>query len=264
METDVNLGGGLDEGVWETGGAAGAEDGVGFAEGGVDGFVPPGAVAELEDVAAGVVELGEDVFQAGGGVVEAGGELEEEAAHAGAEEVGDVGEVLDEGFGVFEAAGVGDEFVDLDGVGEAVAAGLFEPGLNGGEGGPGIEGGVELDGFEVAEVVGEPLVGGEGLGIEAATPVPVEPAGAADVEGGGGGFFGGFGCRRFGGGGEAGEVHFPGPADIGCALLLASGFAAFAALFFGEGWGGWGVVHGVEGGMPKISDAGCPFRRGFP
>ena len=72
------------------------KNGAGRAEGGENAVIPPTSVPELHDVAAGRIELRNDAFQPSGRIVKTGRKLEEETAHAGAEQVGNVSEVADE------------------------------------------------------------------------------------------------------------------------------------------------------------------------
>lgn len=226
VEAEVEVVGGFDEFIREAGTAGGAEDDAGGAEGIVDGLVPPAFVAKLDDIAAGRIELTHDALQASSGVVKAGRELEEEAAHARAKEIRDVAEIFDECFGSAEPLDVGDQLTDFDGVEKVFALDLAEPCLDGGNGGPGVERGIEFDGFEAGGVVIEPLICGERFGVEIATPVPVEPAGAADVVR--------FGWRSFRRvdlrGRHASGVHFGGAEDVCFALFGASSFTPLAAL----------------------------------
>src|SRR5205807_984525 len=112
------------------------------------------------------------------------------------------------------------------GVDEPPAAGLAEPRVDGADGGPTVERRVQLDGAELARVVVEPFIARRPAGIEAVPPVPVEPAGAADVDAGfdvGGGAFGRC-CFE----GAASDMHSLRAANVLLALLGATFFSSLA------------------------------------
>ena len=98
-----------------------------FAKGVIHVLVPPAAVTEFDDVAPARVELADDRVQPRGGIVEARGQLKQQAAHVRAEQVGDQPEVTNQALRSLEAPGVGDELVDFDGVDEGPAVALPEP-----------------------------------------------------------------------------------------------------------------------------------------
>ena len=91
-------------------------------------------------------------------------------------------EVADQGRRAFEPLDVRDQLGCLDRVDELPPARLADPSLDGGDGRPGVEGGVEFDCLEAVGIVGEPVPGRKSLGIETASPVPVEPPRAANVD----------------------------------------------------------------------------------
>ena len=81
MEAEIDVVGRLDQLVRQPRAAAGAEDDAGFAKGVIHVLVPPAAVPKFDDVAPARVELADDRVQPRGGIVEARGQLEQQAAH---------------------------------------------------------------------------------------------------------------------------------------------------------------------------------------
>jgi len=79
--------------------AAGAEYSAPLAKGSVGLLVPPSTVTEFHDVPPDRIELGKDSIKAGPGVVKAGRQLKEEAAHVAAKEIADKPKVADECLG---------------------------------------------------------------------------------------------------------------------------------------------------------------------
>ena len=152
-----------------------------FAESGEDSLVPPAGVAKFNDVAARRIQLRNDPRKTRSVMMETGRQLEKKATHTRTEKVGNVSEVANKGAGAGELFHVGDKLRNFDGVDKLSSPKLSNPTVNGGGGGPGIEGRVELDRFE-ASGVSEPLGGRHRLGIKAAAPVPVEPPRTADVD----------------------------------------------------------------------------------
>jgi hypothetical protein len=78
----------------------------------------------FQDVAAGRIELRNDALQPSGLIIKIGQKLEEETAHAGAEQVGYVSEVADERLRPGKTFDVGNEFGGLDGIDELVPPNL--------------------------------------------------------------------------------------------------------------------------------------------
>jgi len=158
MQADVNLVGGLDELIGQARTAAGAEDDSCLAEGAVDIFIPPTGVPEFYDVATRGIELADNIFEAGFGVVIARRQLKQETAHSVAEDIRDHAEILYERLCALELLDVGDELADLDRIDERFLARLTAPGLNAGNGRPGVKRSVDFDGIEVFQVMVEPVI----------------------------------------------------------------------------------------------------------
>ena len=96
VQADVNLIRRPDELIGQARSAAGAEDDPSLSEGAVNLFVPPTDVPKFDDVAARGIELADDVVEPGLGEAVAWRELEQEAAHAIAEDVCDHSKILHE------------------------------------------------------------------------------------------------------------------------------------------------------------------------
>ena len=108
--------------------------------------------------------------------------LEEEAAHARPEKIGNMSEVVDQCFCPAEALDVSDEFRGFDGVNKLPSSRLPDPTAHGCRRGPGVKGRVEFHGLKVIGVVSEPIGRGQASRVEPAAPMPVEPSGTANVE----------------------------------------------------------------------------------
>jgi hypothetical protein len=132
MQPHIDLVRGFDELVRKAGAAAGAEDYPGFPECAIDVLVPPTSVPEFHGVAPRRVELAHDRIQAGFGVAEARRQLEKEASHSVAEDIGDYPEIPDEGFGTLEPFDMRNELANLDRVNEIVVSRLAAPRLHAG------------------------------------------------------------------------------------------------------------------------------------
>ena len=158
MQADVNLVGGLDELIGQARTAAGAEDDSCLAEGAVDIFIPPTGVPEFYDVATRGIELADNIFEAGFGVVIARRQLKQETAHSVAEDIRDHAEILYERLCALELLDVGDELADLDRIDERFLARLTAPGLNAGNGRPRVKRSVDFDGVEFFQVMVEPVI----------------------------------------------------------------------------------------------------------
>ena len=115
-------------------------------------------MAEFHDVPARGIELADDIAQPGLSVAVAWRKLKQEASHAVAQYVGDHPEILHERLRALELLDVGDVLADLDRVDELLLPRLASPGLNARDRGPRVEGGIDLDGVEVLQVVREPVV----------------------------------------------------------------------------------------------------------
>ena len=150
MKAHVDLVRRADEFVGKTGPAAGTEDNPGLPKGGVNLLVPPALVPEFHDVAARWIELADDRIQASLGIAKARRQLKEEATHPLAENIGDDAKIPHERFRAFELLDVRDELADLHRVNELHAARLTLPDLDARNGGPGVKGGVDLNGVKGA------------------------------------------------------------------------------------------------------------------
>ena len=73
-----------------------------------------------------------------------------------------------------------DKAIDLDGIVE-VFRGIADPALDRGQLRPAVERCIQLDGIESRDVMLEPRVGARGVRVKDPAPMPVEPAGATDV-----------------------------------------------------------------------------------
>src|SRR5882757_8252612 len=153
MQADVNLVCGLDEFIGQAWAAAGAEDDTCLAEGAVNVFIPPTGVPEFHDVATSRIERADNIIEAGFGVVIARWQLKQETAHPVAEDIRDHAKILYESLRALELLDVGDELADLDRIDELFLAGLTAPGLNAGNGRPGVKRSVDFDGVEVFQVM---------------------------------------------------------------------------------------------------------------
>ena len=158
MQANVNLIGGLDELIGEAWAAAGAEDDTRLAEGAENFFIPPTGVPEFHDVATRRIELADNIVEAGFGVAIARRQLKQETAHSVAEDIRDHAEILYERLCALELLDVGDELADLDRIDERFLARLTAPGLNAGNGRPGVKRSVDFDGIEVFQVMVEPVI----------------------------------------------------------------------------------------------------------
>src|SRR5688572_2972102 len=114
--------------------------------------------------------------------MEARRQLEQKAAEARPEQVGDEPEILDQRGGARKSPGVRDELVDLYRVRKAPAPDLTVPRGDGSECRPRVKGRVELDRPERARVMFESAAARMAFRIEAVAPMPVEPARAADMD----------------------------------------------------------------------------------
>src|SRR6202012_5717693 len=119
--------------------------------------VPPASVPELDDVAPRGVELAHNVVEPCPGEAISRRELKQKTAHAVAEDIGDHSKILNKVFCALELLHMRDELTDFDGVDQFPFARLPPPGLNVGNGRPGVKGCVNLDGVEALRVMLEPV-----------------------------------------------------------------------------------------------------------
>src|SRR5688572_27850875 len=136
MEPHVNVIGSLDQFIRQAGSAARTERDSRFTKGSVDGFVPPRAMPEFDNVSPLWVELSHDALKPSTRKMKTRRQLEEETSHAWAQNVCDQAEVADESLGALESLRMRDQFRDLDRVDEVTPPSLPNPCSNRGNGGP--------------------------------------------------------------------------------------------------------------------------------
>src|SRR3954468_17974290 len=114
MQADVNFIGCPDKLVRQARPAAAAEDDSGLSKGPINFLVPPAGVSELHHVAARRIELAHDRVQPRSRVAVARRQLEQQAAHPFAENIGHHAEIANQGLCALEPSYVSNELADLD------------------------------------------------------------------------------------------------------------------------------------------------------
>ena len=129
VQPQIDIVGGPDKFVGKARPAAGAEDRSGLTKRVVNCLVPPAGVTELDDVAAGWIELAQNRVEPRLGIAMTWWKLEQKASHPVAQDIGDHAKILHERFCALEPFDVSDELADFDRVNEVSTARLAPPGF---------------------------------------------------------------------------------------------------------------------------------------
>src|SRR5436190_8694367 len=229
METDIHIVVGLNQLIRQSRCAATTEDDPVVAERSIRCFIPPTLVAKLHDVLSCRLKLADNVPQPRAGKMKTRWQLEEEASKMFPQQVGNVAKISDERASAGEPFDMRDQLADFHRVDELAPARLLFPRYYGVHSGPGVERCIQFDRAEVLGVMSKPPFRRQALRVENATPMPVKPAGAPDVNTG-------FPpVRRLRGRSmcfvrESYRAHFRGPADV-CETLFIAPLLPFSAAY---------------------------------
>ena len=182
VEADVDIVRCLDKRVGKPWSAARAEDSAGLPERGEDILIPPARVSKLDDVAAAVVEVGQEGLEPSGGVSVTGRLLKQKTAHTFAQYISDHSKILDKRFRAFESFYVSDELAHLDGIDKAPPPRRSKPSPDICLCRPLIKRGIDFNRPEAPCIIGKPFGSGQCLWIKYPAPFPVKPARASYVE----------------------------------------------------------------------------------